>query len=133
MFISENINCISNILALITVSYCSVYVRHGLPNLQQAQQLALLGLSQALGLGDPEFDAWALGRGINKLLNVCLSFPRFLGCILVMFSLFMGFSSMFFSLWSWSQLMRGFGRHQFLNLFSDIVQPSFTKIHTQFH
>ena len=27
----------------------------------------------------------------------------------------------------------GFGWHQFLNLFSDIVQPSFTKIHAQFH
>ena len=42
----------------------------GLPNLQHARQLALLGLSQALGLGDPEFDAWALARGINNFLNV---------------------------------------------------------------
>ena len=70
MFISENIDSISNILSLTTVSYCSVRVRHGLLSLQHAQQLGLLGLSQALGHGDPEFDAWALARGINNFLNV---------------------------------------------------------------
>ena len=109
MFSSENIDCISNISFLITVSYCSVQVRHGLPGLQHAHQLALLGLGQALGHGDPELDAWALGRELNKLLNVCLSFPRFLGCILVVFFLFMDFSYMFFLLWSWSRRMRGLG------------------------
>ena len=72
MFISENIDSISNILSLTTVSYCSVHVRHGLLSLQHAQQLGLLGLSQALDHGDPELHVWALGRGINKLLNVCL-------------------------------------------------------------
>ena len=126
MFVSETIDCKGNILSLIIVFYCSVHVRHGLPDLQHAQQLGLLGLSQALGHGDPEFDAWALGREINKLLNVCLSFPRFLGCILVMFSLFMGFSSMFFSLWSWAQLMRDLGGTNFWTcsriLFSQVSQ-----------